>query len=68
MQMTQGTAIIGVILVDHQRIAPHPGRSQTLLSKLSSMSVTSTFAHSVTATIQLKRSSSVEKPNVIIER
>ena len=68
MLMTKGTTIIGVILVDHQRMAPHPGLSQMLLLKLSSMIVASTFAPSVTATIQLKRSSGVEKANVIIER
>jgi hypothetical protein len=58
----------GVTLVDHHKADPHPGRSQTSLLTFSKISVATTLKQRVITTIQLKRSSRVEEPNVIIRR
>jgi hypothetical protein len=63
IQITHGAAIPGVIFVTHHSIEPHPGRSRTSLRTLSSTSVAATFKPRLKITTQLKRSSSVEKPN-----
>jgi len=64
--MAHGTATIGVILVDHHRTEPHPGRSHTSLFMVKSMSVASALKPRVRTTIQLSKSIKVEKPKVSI--
>ena len=68
IKIPQGAAITGVTLVTHQREAPHPGRSRTPLPTVNRTSVATPFAPKARATVQLRKSTSVEWPNVIIMR